>query len=47
MEKKGIEEGVNSGFDLEHRMDSNCESTSETEEEATCLWKGSIDFRFE
>lgn len=28
-------------------MCSNCDNTFETEEEATCLGEGSIDFRFE
>lgn len=42
-----MEEGINSGFYLEYRLDGNFDNTSETEEEAACLGKESIDFRFE
>lgn len=40
------EECVNSGFCLEHGMDSNCDNTSETEEGVMCPGEGRIDFRF-
>lgn len=40
------EECVDPGFFVEHRVDSNCNTTFEKEEETVCLGDNIIDFRF-